>query len=302
MDQEGEVGRQIRLLANEVGGIAAVETLDVEPLPDEPFDWSGISEADRERVEAILAIVDDVALRSFDVEIRTAARRLFALTLANNPEHVRRTTRLNRIAAGLVLAVLAANNRAGQQQGRMAHGELARLFGTTSVGDVARRLVVDAKLPAPSEADAWRWPDRHELRLASPRFLDSATRSRLVAERARLINEATNLEEERLGRRPTIVMSRGWHDVRSTLADVEVVRLNGTRSHRDLVLIGLAPLVRDPEIDYFALTPDQARLLATAITHELDPDLRSMDYGGDLDSSTFIDDAGHVGLLSSRWT
>ena len=77
-------------LAAEVGGDDVLEALDDSPLPDEPFDWTGIAEDIAPRVREVLAMVDRCCDDLLDVEYRTACRRLLARAAVGDPKVFRR--------------------------------------------------------------------------------------------------------------------------------------------------------------------------------------------------------------------
>ena len=77
-------------LAEAVGGVEQLDRLSIEPLPDEAFDWSGIEQDIRGEVDAVLTASDAAALSLFDVEIRTAARRLLRQVALAEPAIFRR--------------------------------------------------------------------------------------------------------------------------------------------------------------------------------------------------------------------
>ena len=61
-------------LAVEVGGDDVLEALDDSPLPDEPFDWTGIAEDIAPRVREVLEMVDRCCHDLLGVEtVRRAA-------------------------------------------------------------------------------------------------------------------------------------------------------------------------------------------------------------------------------------
>lgn len=61
-----------RFLERRVGGAAALAALTDDPLPDEPFDWSGVAGDITDRVTEVLDLGDAFAEGSFGVEFRTA--------------------------------------------------------------------------------------------------------------------------------------------------------------------------------------------------------------------------------------
>lgn len=92
------------------GGRAATLALTDDPLPDEPFDWSGVAEDVREQVTEVLALVDRCCNELFDVEHRTAARRVLARAAATDPRIFRRRSRVERTAAVVCWLVARAND------------------------------------------------------------------------------------------------------------------------------------------------------------------------------------------------
>ena len=96
-------------LAAEVGGDDVLQALDDSPLPDEPFDWTGIAEDIAPRVDEILALVDRCCDDLLDVEYRTASRRLLARAATGGPKVFRRKAKADTAAAAIVWIVGTAN-------------------------------------------------------------------------------------------------------------------------------------------------------------------------------------------------
>lgn len=97
-------------LVDATGSVAALRQLSVEPLPDEPFDWTSVAPDAVEAIEPVVALVDDVCERLFDLELRTAARRTIARLAAADPSLFTRRSRPENTAAALVWAVATAND------------------------------------------------------------------------------------------------------------------------------------------------------------------------------------------------
>lgn len=95
-------------LAAQVGSRAVLASLDDTPLPDEPFLRHGILPEVLPAADAVLAVVDDLCERFFDIELRTAARRLLA-AIARRSGSVVRHGRTDTTAAGVVWLVATAN-------------------------------------------------------------------------------------------------------------------------------------------------------------------------------------------------
>jgi hypothetical protein len=266
--QETPLGDLARSLANRVGGVEALQHLDVEPLPDQPFDWSAVDDADRPVVEQVLALADPVCDGWLDVEYRTIARRLLALVAARDPGPLRRSKRPARLAAGLVLAVLDGNGEIGRGTSLRA-SDVAAWFSTSSVAEVARALVRSARLPVPYELDRmWAWTTPTVL--ASTALLHSGTRQRLIAERDRLITAIEEDEQRRAGRRTMVELTNGSIETRCTLADVALVHKGLSQKGQIMVLVGMCPVQPQPELELFALTVPEAHRLQHLLQHALD--------------------------------
>ena len=65
-----------------VGSADALWRLDPEPLPDEPFGWSAVDDADRSFVADVLGQTDQCCDLVLDVEYRTITRRILARVAA----------------------------------------------------------------------------------------------------------------------------------------------------------------------------------------------------------------------------
>lgn len=124
-----------RILEEAVGGPQQIRRLTTVPLPDEPFDPTGIDDDVLPRITLWLSLAEDVLARFFpgSVELRTALRRTTALIALGNPDFLRRKSDDARGAAALLQLVLHGNGVVGWS-GTMTNKELVAAFGiTTSV-------------------------------------------------------------------------------------------------------------------------------------------------------------------------
>ena len=176
-------GERLDRLAGQVGSRATLASLDVTPLPDEPFTRDGILPEVLPAVDAILVIVDDVCDRFFDIELRTAARRLLA-KLARRSGTVVRHGRCDTTAAGIVWLVATAN-RAFDRHGVRQKDVRAHLRLSSALSSRAHTL---GRVLTGGRA---RWQDG----LGDAGLLTSAHRRWLVAERDRLLEEQRVLTE-----------------------------------------------------------------------------------------------------------
>jgi hypothetical protein len=94
-DDAQEAISQIMLdaLRNAVGGQHSLDELDAAPLPDEPFEWTGIPDDIHVPVTDALHRVDRCCDQLLDTEYRTACRRLLARAAAGDPAVFRRSAR-----------------------------------------------------------------------------------------------------------------------------------------------------------------------------------------------------------------
>ena len=270
VSQEGPSSDSIRDLANRVGGLKALELLDAVPVGDEPFDWSVVVDTDRPFVEGVVGALDDVCDLWLDVEYRTITRRLLARVLTKDPKPLRRSSSPRRIAAGIVLATLSSNNEIGRRaKGRWTANDVAWWFGVTSVGDVARTLVRAAQFDLAYDNDRM-WPDvPPDEGLRSVDLLHSDTRRNFLTWRSSAIASFEKEEQRRAGRRPMVDLGDGRVQMRSCLVDVALVHKGLSETGRIMVLVGLAPLMPEPELELYALSVPDARHLASLLNEVL---------------------------------
>ena len=169
------------MLHRAVGGPDALDGLDDDPLPDEPFDWSGTPSDIRERVDEVLRLVNGCCDALLDVEHSTASRRVLARIAANGPDVFRRRGRSDTAAAAICWAVCRVNDTFDQRHGGLTQKRLLAHFGISS-GNVSSRA---ATLLA-----AGGFPRSHgDLSLGSPDYLVSSRRRAILDKKDRLPEE-----------------------------------------------------------------------------------------------------------------
>ncbi|MGU3499448.1 DUF6398 domain-containing protein [Mycobacterium sp. C31M] len=159
-------------LAEEVGCPEQLNALDTEPLPDEPFDWSGIADDIESRVAEVLALADRCCDELLDVEYRTVCRRVLARVATYSPEVFRRKGSLATAAAAVVWI-------AGRANGLFDYGSKLK------ASDIVRHFDIKS---SPSQRGgvmlrAGGFPDGG---LGSPDYLVAARRKSIVARRDEL--------------------------------------------------------------------------------------------------------------------
>lgn len=96
-------------LADQVGGLEQLAQLTAEPLADEPFAWTGLPAEIHHRVAEVLLQCDDCCDHYFDIEHRTAVRRLLHDVAASDPQIFLRRGKSETAAAALCWMVARAN-------------------------------------------------------------------------------------------------------------------------------------------------------------------------------------------------
>ena len=158
----------VEWLASEVGGRDQLEALDADPLPDEDLELEGVPEDVVDRVRRISALCDGLCDALFDVETRTATRRLIRDVAIGDPRLFRRKSRDDLAAAALCWLVGSANRAVGWNNGVQTK-ELMAHFGLT--GSPSQRA-------EPMRAAVGLHPGDEGL--GSPRYLTSASRAALI--------------------------------------------------------------------------------------------------------------------------
>jgi hypothetical protein len=166
----------LEALANEVGGPEQLDRLDDIPIPDEPFDWTGIPDDIRDRVGEVLRLTDRCCDEVLDAEYRTIVRRLLARAATGDPAVFRRRARSDRAAAALVWA----SGRASGLFHQMTVQSLLEWFGLS--GSVSQRAETLLKAAGIRAADDWYVTHSD---LGDPDLLHSTQRRRIIELRDR---------------------------------------------------------------------------------------------------------------------
>lgn len=163
-------------LRRDVGGDEALRSLDEALLPDEPFDWTRIPEDIRGRVEEVLTLVDACCDELLDTEYRTACRRLLADVAGGDPAVFRRAGAARTAAAAVCWIIGRANDLFGGWGSGVQVRELMAPFDVK--GSPSQRA---ATLLRAAGIDYRQYGVT--LELGSPRYLVSARRAELIAQR-----------------------------------------------------------------------------------------------------------------------
>lgn len=156
-----------------VGGAQALDELDDEPLPDEPFDRSRVPAEARERAAEVVVLIDQCCRALLDRELRTAARRLLARIAQIDPQLLRRG-RPDTTAAAVCWIVGKANDVFDHDGFTVK--QLLDWFGVSpnTPSQRGRSLL---------QAIGAAVPEYGPLHLGSPAYLTAARRAALITDR-----------------------------------------------------------------------------------------------------------------------
>jgi hypothetical protein len=247
-------------LIRAVGSADALWTLDVLPLPDEPFDKSAVEPCDAAFVGEVLAMCDRCCDEVFDVEYRTAVRRLLARVARHDPRPFRRHPHVARCAASLVWLIGAANRDFGRG-GRYPSSWLWSWFG---VGDCAGRASTIYRVAGLGSGDDRGWFD--PAGIGDPSLLHSVTRARIADQRDHLLDVAER-------RRTWSVVGGDGRTVRVDVRARPTRVVHATKavlreSSRAVVLVGFGDHLDDAE--FMSLSIPDAHDLVRQVQAALD--------------------------------
>lgn len=163
-------------LRRAVGGEHALDGLDAQSLPDEPFAWDGIPADIHAAVAEVLTSCDRCCDEMLDVEFRTACRRVLARVASAGPEVFRRRVKAETSAAAVCWIVGKANDLFSPSGRGMLVRDLMGHFGLSSASQRAKALLHAGAFPA----DHYGGVD-----LGSSEFLVSTRRRRILQQRDR---------------------------------------------------------------------------------------------------------------------
>lgn len=101
---------KLSALEADVGGRDVLAALDDQPLPDEPFNWTGITDDVAPRVLEVVDHVDRCCDVLLDVEYRTACRRLIHRAAVRDPKVFLRKGKTESAAAAIIWIIGTAND------------------------------------------------------------------------------------------------------------------------------------------------------------------------------------------------
>jgi hypothetical protein len=165
-------------LASGVGGHEILEELTVHALPDEPLELVDLPHDIRTKVVDVADLIDDVCAQLFDVETRTAARRLLSDVARADPAIFRRRSKSETAAAAVVWIVGSANGRLHAAYGGVAVGEMMAAFGLSGSPSQRAQVILRA-IGVDPDGEPW-WYERLPGTL---RYTTGAGRESVIAAR-----------------------------------------------------------------------------------------------------------------------
>lgn len=170
---------ELESLARQVGGEEQLDQLSTVPLPDEPFDWSGIPDDVTPRVAEVLELAESCCDAVLDVEYRTVARRVLARIASEGPEVFRRKARADTAAAAVVWIASKANGQCELVAGplRLRSADIVRHFNIKSSPSQRAEVMLRAA----------GFPGHHlDVELGSPDYLTAERREQIIRRRDEL--------------------------------------------------------------------------------------------------------------------
>jgi Domain of unknown function (DUF6398) len=165
-------------LARDVGDHEQLDQLDTAPLPDEPFQWSGIADDVTARVAEVLELTGRCCDELLDVEYRTVSRRVLARVASGDPAVFRRKARAETAAAAVVWIAGKANGLFESLPGRRLQvSDITAHFG---IG----QSTVSQRAATMLRAGGFR-VDTYAVQLGSPDYLIADRRQWLIEQRDR---------------------------------------------------------------------------------------------------------------------
>ncbi|OFB38073.1 hypothetical protein BA059_16100 [Mycolicibacterium sp. (ex Dasyatis americana)] len=177
---------ELESLARQAGGEERLDQLNTVPLPDEPFDWSGIPDDVTPRVAEVLELADSCCDALLDVEYRTVARRVLARVASEGPEVFRRKARADTAAAAVVWIAGKANGQCELVAGplRLRSADITRHFNVKSSPSQRAEVMLRAA----------GFPGHHlDVELGSPDFLTAERREQIIRRRDDLRGQIAQL-------------------------------------------------------------------------------------------------------------
>lgn len=165
-------------LDRKVGGRFALQNLDDQPLPDEPFEWAGIADDVRPVIREVLAHCDRCADELLDVEHRTAMRRFLSRAAVGDPAAFRRKASPARGAAAIAWVICRANDTVGAYWSGLSGQDLLAWFGVK--GSVSQRAEPLLRANGVDPRKLYGSMD-----LGAPDLLTSKRRTAIIASRDR---------------------------------------------------------------------------------------------------------------------
>lgn len=175
-------GLLLAALDRKVGGRAALQNVDDEPLPDEPFEWAGVPDDIRPVVREMLDACDRCADELLDVEHRTAMRRFLSRAAVGEPAAFRRKASPRRGAAAVAWVTCRANDSAGLYKA-FTVGDLLAWFGVKG-GGVSDRAAPLLRANGVDPDDLYG-----EMDVGAPDLLTSRRRAQIIELRDQLLGD-----------------------------------------------------------------------------------------------------------------
>lgn len=153
LDEDSYLANAARDLTLCVGGVDQLESLNIQAIPSEEFDWEIVPTDQQPLVVDILTTLDVVGLGHFGSETKTIMHRVIGLAASHPSQPLLRRTTPDRLAAALAWVVLAGNQQFGGRYGRTAK-EIWQHFDVGSCTTLAHSIAEALGMWAMTMSDA----------------------------------------------------------------------------------------------------------------------------------------------------
>lgn len=287
IDTDGPGAYGARELAACVGGIDALERLDIEPLLPEPFDISAVPSANRPLVMSVhsdLRAGIDAFNRPFDSlwintglpelpppldeEYQAIAQRILLRLAAGDGGALAKSTPRRTAAAIAWLAFRGNQKKRGRRRPVVTADGIWRAFGVSNSATLAAALHRALNLPPVDSDDNWH--DLSNLWLPDTQLLHSSARVWILRARTSAMQVCETLARDAAERRPMQFLPGGKVQIKARpVAPFAAFRTPDTTGRHTVVTV--FGDLDDPEV--FALSVPDARRLIAMLQRALDEPL-----------------------------
>jgi hypothetical protein len=260
LDEDTYLGDAATDLTFCVGGIDHLESLDIEPIPPEEFDWDKVPVDQQPLVVDILTTLDIVGLGLFGLETETIVHRVIAIAASHPSQPLLRRSKPERLAAALTWIVLGGNQQFGVRYGRTAK-KLWAHFNVGSCTTLAQAIAEDLGMWANSLTGLSSAP-LNTVFLSDPGLHFAMCRHAFIELRNEIVEIFEAELEIREASKPLVVTPDGGLEARAVNVEVSNAFV-GDSAIGERVVVGLVN--EDDNLEMFSLSLPEANRLVSCV-------------------------------------